>query len=117
MLKQPEKFIVYEITMANKKAHDPRALAGRDPSLNFYDELLRIHIEAEFSPGVGVSTGCCPIQWHCQVVLDRFMLAYRKPVSKTVALHASAALPEAKQGLVGLYFFLFNLSQHLLQKA
>ena len=32
-------------------------------------------------------------------------------------VHASATLAESKQGLVGLYFFLFNVCQHLSQKA
>jgi hypothetical protein len=30
-------------------------------------------------------------------------------------VHASVTLAESKQGLVGLYFFLFNVSQHLSQ--
>jgi hypothetical protein len=47
--------------------------------------------------------------------LGKFLDRLNNLASKRV--HASVALAEAKQGLVGLYFFLFNLSQQLLQNA
>jgi hypothetical protein len=47
--------------------------------------------------------------------LGKFLDRLNNLASKGV--HASVALAEAKQGLVGLYFFLFNLSQQLLQNA
>lgn len=47
--------------------------------------------------------------------LGKFLDRLNDLASKGV--HASVALAEAKQGLVGLYFFLFNLSQSLSQKV
>jgi hypothetical protein len=43
-----------------------------------------------------------------------FLSRLNEMASKGV--HASVTLAEAKQGLVGLYFFLFNVCQHLSQK-
>jgi hypothetical protein len=46
--------------------------------------------------------------------LGKFLSRLNEMASKGV--HASVTLAEAKQGLVGLYFFLFNVCQHLSQK-
>jgi hypothetical protein len=47
--------------------------------------------------------------------LGKFLERLNDLASKGV--HASVALTEAKQGLVGWYFFLFNLSQNLSHKT
>jgi hypothetical protein len=46
--------------------------------------------------------------------LTAFLRRLNEMASKGV--HATVTLAEAKQGLIGLYFFLFNLCQHLTQK-
>jgi hypothetical protein len=45
--------------------------------------------------------------------LTSFIRQLNDMASKGV--HASVTFAEAKQGLIGLYFFLFNVSQHLLR--
>ena len=47
--------------------------------------------------------------------LAAFIRRLNEMASKGV--HASATMEESKQGLVGLYFFLFNICQHLSRKA
>jgi hypothetical protein len=47
--------------------------------------------------------------------LTAFLRRLNEMASKGV--HAAVTLAEAKQGLIGLYFFLFNLCQHLKQGA
>jgi uncharacterized membrane protein YccC len=47
--------------------------------------------------------------------LNAFIRRLHEVASKGV--HSSTTLQEAKQGLVGLYFFLFNVTQHLSQSG
>jgi hypothetical protein len=79
---------------------------GEDNYLNRLQEFLAKRLKSSTSKGL--------LQAELEA-LGKFLDRLNNLASKGV--HASVALAEAKQGLVGLYFFLFNLSQQLLQNA
>lgn len=78
---------------------------GDDKYLNPLHEFLAAHIKASTSKDL--------LRAELEA-FGRFLQRLNDLASKGV--HASVALTEAKQGLVGLYFFLFNLPQNLLSK-
>jgi hypothetical protein len=77
---------------------------GEEKYLNRLQEFLAQRLQGSTSKGL--------LQAELEA-LGKFLDRLNNLASKGV--HASVALAEAKQGLVGLYFFLFNLSQQLLQ--
>jgi hypothetical protein len=52
----------------------------------------------------------------CKVLNGEFIGRGMRKMMASKDVHAPVTLAEAKQGLVGLYFFLFNVCQHLSQK-
>jgi len=79
---------------------------GEEKYLNRLQEFLAQRLKSSTSKGL--------LQAELEA-LGKFLDRLNDLASKGV--HASVALAEAKQGLVGLYFFLFNLSQQLLQNV
>jgi len=82
----------------------------RDMGEEKYLNRLREHLEVSLPPSTSRELLETELEY-----LGSFLSRLNNLASKGV--HGDVALAEAKQGLVGLYFFLFNLSQPLLHRA
>jgi len=78
---------------------------GEDQYMNRLQEFLATRVDASASDHL------------LRAELDH-LASYIRRLNDVASkgVHASATIAEARQGLVGLYFFLFNVSQHLTRK-